>query len=816
MDKQAMRMSPTVAIMLTLGCGLATTSCTSGSDDFGDLDEQRSQELDSSSTQASNQSTTSGQIADSNNTLTPDLTAQEQAGKLSSTNELPKKEGFNSAETFIQRLPQPLPTGENVALHVKLPTPTDSKLAESLVRVVGDPDNPLVLVRSDIAKEAGEIPESPGPEFFTAFVTLTSKDVAAREQVEAAFASNEFAAEKESTVIQFAGRSPVAVTTGVNVSAEKVASGQLVALGPCPVRPTSQLARWNESLAINDIAITRDPQRTNDVCDPGPDNPDGVWTFKHLMQEMAAGSGVSTHDFIVDWLENWIDDQTINQDTLPARENMFDLVVKPWADASGVLAFQFTQPGADNDQLIFFDPVTFVPAQLDLNLAPFRLSAILNRIDLGGTETQTSGGYSGSTTTTVRTDPGELRFTFGVQNLDTCDTLRFSVIFEYGVPIRGCQGTRDWAFDWTRLNNPNFAPRFSGKWRDHLQSLTQQVVVAGAAPDKGNGSALNQLRTNENGLDFQWEFREFRFAEEILTNDPNTDTITPVNGLLRPTTVALTPDDTAFAATAAVGGPDPVLTDFVTNVVVPNSVLPAGGLPGPCFSSHGMTGLYSPSGHVAHSTGVAFPGGPTEPFRGGNSFTFQPTHWEADINPGADLQVCARHAFSFLTCNGCHFSETGNTFFDPNSDTAFFHIDVTTVPATFSNFMKGGPVPGGGGLGTSLWTVPDAQFGAGVAEWSFNDLHRRYEALYETACTQCATKVGVKPSVIDFIVEVAGRAPIDPPLPVVKAPGFETGAITDVGVAITILQGLKEFANPEVQQSVAADALVRPRTNFVH
>ena len=799
MHKQAMRMSPMMAIMLTLGCGLATTSCTTGSDDLGDLDEERAPDSDESATPGTNDDPT----VQSGEGQSQEPTKEQEPGKVGSIDELPFQNGFESAETFLQALPEPLPTGENVALHVKLPTPAGSKLADSLVRVVGDPKSPLVLVRSDIAKESGEISDSPGSEFFTTFVRLDDEGISARQAAELEF-GEKFEGEKSETIVRFAGRHPIAVTTGVSLNADAVFSGQLVALGSCPVKPTSELARWNESLAINDLAVTRDPNRTNDVCDPGPDNPDGVWTFKYLMQEMAVGSGMSTHDFVVDWLENWIEEQTINSDTLPARPNMFDLVVEPWATASGLTAAVVAIPGPDNDQLIFFDS-TGVPAQLDLDQAPFRLSAIINRIDLGGTETQTGGGYSGSITSEVRTDPGELRFTFGVQNLDNCQTLPFSVIFEYGVPISGCSDTRNWARDWTRLNDPGFASPFSNSWRNHLETLTEQVVVANAAPSKGNGSALNQLRTNENGLNFQWEFREFRLAQEALTDDPATDIFTPASGPLRPTTVAQTPDDSAFNATAAVGGPDPIIDDFVDNVVQPGAVMPAGGLPGPCFSSHDVTGLYSPS------TG----GGPI-PFRGGNSFTFQPTHWEANVNPAVDLEVCSRHAFSLLTCNGCHFADTGTTFFTPNSDTAFFHIDVTTAPATLSNFMKGGPVPGGGGLGTSLWSVPDAQFGASVVSWNFNDLDRRYTELYDTACAQCSRLIAVSPDVVDFVISVGGVLPADPTGVVAEELNAELGPILDPDAAIQILKGLNDFRNPDVVQSVAADALVRPRNNFVH
>ncbi len=689
-------------------------------------------------------------------------------GKSIGKDELPTVKAIEAAEVFVQKLPQSTKAGENVAVHIRLPEPDNKELSESLVRVVGDPKSPLVLFRTDALVELGQLKQSPGKEFFTTFVKLNADELKKRGAIEAQLGKTKTPAQDR---IVFDGRTPIAITTGIKFDFDIFDGGGPVALGPCPVQPLSEPARWEEALMITDLQVVQDPDRTNDVCDPGADNPDGVWTFKHLMREMATGSGLSTHDFVVAWLSTWLTDVTVNGDTLPARTQMFDQVILPWANASGISAS------------LAVDGTLTLGGELDLDRAPFSLSAIVNRIDLGATATG-GGGYGGSSTSQPTT-AGEMRFVFGVQNLDFCNQLPFSVIFEYGVPISGCSNVKQWALDWTSLSDPSLA-RFSDPWRDRLEDLSQAVVVAGAAPGKGNDNAINQVRTNEIALFGQWQFREFTLS----TEDPSTDIDTPASGPLRPHTVAMTPDDTEYDDFAdsriddfvlfdtALGGPGRVRD------TVPATVGTIATGPGPVLTDCSAN----------YAVPQKFNG---DEFRGGDAFTGAPNHWRVDAaNPGDLADVCAREQFSLNTCNGCHLGDTS---------TGFFHVDPQSKPAFLSNFVTGGPA--------GIWSVPDQQFGAAVANMQFNDLDRRHNRLYEIACAQCGSRFDVSPAIFDHMVELAGVVPVEtggikPPFPV--------GPIKDIGVVKQLLSATAQLKNPKVSQELELGKLVRKRETFVH
>lgn len=700
--------------------------------------------------------------------VTPRGDVEEQTpGKSLDAAALPTIDAIQASEVFVQKLPSPTKAGENVAVHVRLPPPANKELTDSLVRIVGDPGRPLVLFRSDTLVALGRLKSSPGKEFFTAFALLPDEELEKRAAVEEGLAKTKTGVKDR---IVFSGRTPIAITTGVKFDHDVFKGGGPVPLGACPIQPLSELARWEEALIVTDLDVVRDPARTNDVCDPGSDNPDGVWTFKHLMGEMATGSGLSTHDFVVDWLSHWLTDEVVNGDTLPSRTQMFDQVIRPWADASGV-ASSFSPGGG-----------LTLSGELDLDRAPFRLSAIVNRIDLGATESGPSG-YGGGTTSRPTT-AGELRFVFGVQNLDSCSVMRFSVIFEYGVPIEGCNAVKQWASDWTELSDPSLT-RFGDPWRQRLEDLTEVVVLAGAAPTRGNGNAINQVRTNENALDGQWQFREFTLS----TEDPSTDIDTPASGPLRAHTVAMTPDDSEYDDNI-----DPRIDDFVLfNGPVRAAVSP------------GVGSVTAPSGNEvltdcapSYTVPQVFNG---DELRGGDSFTADPTRWRVDAaNPGDLRDVCAREQFSLNTCNGCHFSDT---------DTFFFHVDPQAAPASLSNFMTGGSL--------GVWSVPDQQW-PGLYDMQFNDLDRRHNRLYEIACAQCGKVFDVSGEIIGVFMQQVGVVPIDPigPLgPNGKELPFKIGPVLGLKQVSALLSATAGLTEPSAQE-LELGKLVRPRETFSH
>ena len=79
---------------------------------------------------------------------------------------------------------------------------------------------------------------------------------------------------------------------------------------------------------VIDLAVIEDPIRT----DP-QEGQSAVWTFKHLMEQMAGDTAPS--DFVMNWLLTWTVDQDINGSQAPARPQIWDQVITPWLAASG-------------------------------------------------------------------------------------------------------------------------------------------------------------------------------------------------------------------------------------------------------------------------------------------------------------------------------------------------------------------------------------------------------------------------------------------------------------------------------------------------
>ncbi|QQR41662.1 hypothetical protein JKA73_21145 [Myxococcus xanthus] len=353
---------------------------------------------------------------------------------------------------------------------------------------------------------------------------------------------------------------------------------------PIPIFPAgiSHAVKPENSLIITHPNVVNDPTRTYDPC-TNAGNPNGVWTFNHLMREMAS-SYVSPANLTEHWLRQWTVNQNINGWTVPARPAMTARILTPWPRSSGAL---------------------------ELARSPFKLVAIVNRLDLGA-----SAGPSAY----ASGNAGELRFVFAAvdRSSGTCGVRPFLVIFEYGVPHASCDAVRTWAQGWLNLSAPSMILG-SSAYNAALTSLTQQVVVRNAAPRKPNGSAINQIRTNEEWLRYPWELREFH----LMGSGPS------VNRLQGQPTV-LTPGDSHNNTT--------VLRDFIN-----------ANTPAILANSYTVPPTYPTS---------------STPFLGAFPWISSPTdsYWRAS---GISVND-ARHVFSRNTCNGCHGRETR---------TEFTHID---------------------------------------------------------------------------------------------------------------------------------------------
>jgi hypothetical protein len=442
------------------------------------------------------------------------------------------------------------------------------------------------------------------------------------------------------------------------------------------------LPTWQKTQLVHKLDTVEDWTTSppgNRTYDPatGQGTPGGAWTFGTLMRKIAntGMTGISEDQFARRWLKQWASTQMVNGDPIPARPNVAS-ILNTWEIASG-------GPGS----------------LLNMDEAPFRLLAIVNRLDLRGNVTY-GGGSSDPCNPACNSGEARFVFCFCGHKADPASTRpqfygqggtaggtaagdlkQFLVIFEYCVPRDGCRELMDWACKWAELECLSGEP-----YNAALQNITDEFTAANAMPHRPNGSALSQLRTNENLLDPLWELREFR----IFSTDSDA-------GHLRSVTVKQTPAGSLNNM--------PQLSDYLTATVPP------------------------PPGHTVPLEWAVTPGNPVTSAFLGASATMSP------INPTGPGGVAPfwntlggpivgnplRHDFALNTCNGCHEHETGARF-----------VHVGCRPngglAPLSSFLLGNnptyKIPNTSGLGTGAAT-------------HFADLKRRELDLVSFIMTPC-------------------------------------------------------------------------------
>ena len=431
----------------------------------------------------------------------------------------------------------------------------------------------------------------------------------------------------------------------------------------------------SRSLMITDLGVIEDPDRTFNPCTK-KGNPKGVWTFGHLITEMANTpvSGISVTDFIQSWLEKWMKDQTINADNVPARTTIFNQVILPW--------LQKSNPGA------IITTANWKTFPIDPTLAPFRLLAIVNRLDLRG-----NSGYKIS-------NAGEGRFVFGVLSTN-CAPLRFTTILEYGIPKSTCKELHDFALQWWNLKS--LVPG-TAAYNSALQTITDQFTAAGTSPSKPNGSSLNQLRTNENSLARPWELREFMIREkagfeEVTVKQEPALKFNSISG-------ANVANQQILAVYANTNQPSILDQTYVVPDIEPISAVN---------------------------------------FLGGKAHTVTANHfWDAAtaIGPARINNDTVRHILSVNTCSGCHGGEAntsiGNLINDPAGISHDPFLQIAPKPfgtkPTLAAFLTGDPSQPDGLFRV---TDPAGRPTGSPIQWTFNDLARRAEDLELLVKTDC-------------------------------------------------------------------------------
>jgi hypothetical protein len=300
----------------------------------------------------------------------------------------------------------------------------------------------------------------------------------------------------------------------------------------------------------------------------------GRFTLEALLAGISRDGTAKTA--LLDWLNTWVVERPTGNLAVGAE------LVRKWKKADGN------------------ETVTDAAWQPNFLNAPFRLLAITNRLDLQKRDVDG-----------IPLNAGEGRFVFGVTNGPglTGGALPATVIFEYELVARSEAEVLAWAQAWHALGS---FPQFNDDYANALAAVTERFTKHNAAPGKPNGSALNQLRTNEIGLSgAPWNLREFR--------------LDPATGRFFPATTKQTPLQSLATS--------PLVADYINSHEA--DIL---------AQRHSVPRKFQQQAFLGRQADVPLPQQPI---------------W----NPAGVKNPTARYLFAFNTCNGCHGAEAQTAAF---------------------------------------------------------------------------------------------------------------------------------------------------------
>lgn len=251
-----------------------------------------------------------------------------------------------------------------------------------------------------------------------------------------------------------------------------------------------------KELEIVDEAVVGDARASNAS--------DGPWSFRHAVEHMMP-AGANPGEFVRAWFEEWVTTTKVNgfevdRPNETRSASMKARILCPWQRRTPA-------NGCNEDCSV----CTASAPQLDLAVAPFRLLAIANRMDV-----RDELGHSAN---------GEARLVFaltgGAGDDPTVPAMPMTVIFEYALPLS--TPLRGWAESWHALGKH---AAFDEAYKAELQALTDRFVSRGMSPSDPNGSAISQVRSNESVLNWIWQLREFtlgtdgRLHQHTVLNTP--------------------------------------------------------------------------------------------------------------------------------------------------------------------------------------------------------------------------------------------------------------------------------------------------------
>jgi hypothetical protein len=446
----------------------------------------------------------------------------------------------------------------------------------------------------------------------------------------------------------------------------------------------SEIKKQN-SLFITDLAVVEDPARTNNVF-ANTGNPVGAWTFGRLMASINNNNtiGHQTKDFLREWVKTFTIDQTIISNNNPAnsfgltkRLDVFFHLIGPWVKKAHPnptslppfldVDFVHVSPDWIANWETYWNQCTNLKIQ---NSAPFKLMAIVNRIDERGNASFNSDITNAGETRFIFTliDPttGKPAFHHNIQASygntgDAVDWIGMNVILEYSNPMTNNCDLKAFARQWYDLSSFTLG---SADYNDHLQAITDQITkpnLGGYDENRINGSCISQIRTNEKIFDLlipgqnqgafawepaDWELRQFELqGNGFLGNAYVTNTIEDKNNFSLGNSyngnTNLNINNSSVGVGSWVYGPT---GNSINRLRVQN-----GNYNLPEELLDGSARMYREMTHFYDLSFDAYPNALTN--------TFDP-----NANMPNQLAKNIRHQLSLNTCQGCHNGETKTNF----------------------------------------------------------------------------------------------------------------------------------------------------------
>ncbi|HTN17792.1 MAG TPA: hypothetical protein VL092_08940, partial [Chitinophagaceae bacterium] len=414
------------------------------------------------------------------------------------------------------QLPAPLEDGRNLVMKIEYEYEEGITLPPTLDIFYGTNPSDYITFRDDAS-----MPDvNAGDMIYSAYIQEDIPSFVNRMQT----MHNNLAA--QGSFVHFTGHSGQLITTIPDFNTASFLEGGEVEIFETLLNGADcgSALKKEKSLFITALSVVEDETRTfNVLAKPGhpngTGNPYGVWTFGHLIQNMAneAVTGVSAKAFLKRWLMRWTDSCNINGQTVGARRGALTLMIGPWLqrahqDPSAAVHYSssyYSTIESQGDQ--WKTDWDNTPDSLILKYAPFKLMAIVNRMDIKG-----NAGYNNNpdnkgetrfiytliapfeltddVTTPAGTPPRSADGVTGKGCVQPIDWKGMNVILEYGNPQADECALKNFAQQWLDLSNYSLD---SPDYNLALENITNVVTSVNAALGKANSSALNQIRTNE-------------------------------------------------------------------------------------------------------------------------------------------------------------------------------------------------------------------------------------------------------------------------------------------------------------------------------